>query len=62
MESHLEDILTWHVGYNIAGNDMNCPWSVMNFLSEALQPTCAPATFPQRNQWPNASGNDILKI
>ena len=62
MENRLEDVLTWYDGYNIAGKEMICPWSIMNFLSEALQPDSDPATFPPRNYWANSSGNDILEI
>ena len=62
MENRLEDVLAWYGGYNIAGYEMICPWIVMNFLSEALQPNSDPAAFPPRNYWANSSGNDILEI
>ena len=62
MENRLEDVLTWYDGYNIAGKEMICPWSIMNFLWEALEPGKDPDTFPPRNYWANSSGNDILEI
>ena len=62
MENRLEDVLTWYDGYNIAGKEMICPWSVMNFLSEALQPDNDPAAFPPNIYWANTSGNDAIEI
>ena len=62
MENRLEDVLTWYDGYNISGKEMICPWSVMNFLSEALQPDNDPAAFPPNIYWANTSGNDAIEI
>jgi hypothetical protein len=40
---------------------MLCPWSVLNFLCDALR-TEDPAAFQPENYWANSSGNDIIEI
>ena len=62
MENRIEDVRTWYDGYNIAGNDMLCPWSVMKFLHYALAPGNNPATFMPEVYWVNSSGNDIVEL
>jgi hypothetical protein len=62
MENRLNDVQTWYDGYSIAGKDMLCPWSVMNFLSNALLPGNNPSTFTPGNYWVNSSGNDIIEL
>ncbi len=62
MENRMDEVRTWYDGYNIAGNDMLCPWSVLNFLSDALTPGNKPATFKPGNYWINSSGNDIVDL
>jgi hypothetical protein len=44
MEERLNDVQTWYDGYNIAGSDMLCPWSVLNFLARAHNPKNNPTT------------------
>ena len=62
IENRLDDVKTWYDGYNIAGKDMLCPWSVLNFLSNAHLPGNDPATFMPENYWANSSGNDIIEL
>ncbi len=62
MENRLPDVVAWYDGYSFAGNSMLCPWSVLNFLYEALVPTNDRATFKPQNYWANSSGNDIIDI
>jgi hypothetical protein len=62
MENRINDVQTWYDGYNIAGSDMLCPWSVLNFLSNAHLPGNNPATFMPENYWVNSSGNDIIEL
>ncbi len=62
MENRMEDVRTWYDGYNMAGNDMLCPWSVLSFLSESLIPGNNPATFKPQIYWVNSSGNDIASL
>ncbi len=62
MESRLPDVVAWYDGYSFAGNDMLCPWSVLNFLYDALSPKNDRAVFKPQNYWANSSGNDIIEI
>ena len=62
MESSMAGVMAWYDGYNFAGSDMLCPWSVLKFLSRAHTPPNNPATFKPENYWVNSSGNDILEI
>ncbi len=62
MESRLPDVVAWYDGYSFAGNAMLCPWSVLNFLYDALSPKNDRATFEPQNYWANSSGNDIIEI
>ena len=60
LENRLQDAVDWYDGYNFRGTDMLCPWSVLNFMKDALEDD--PATFRPQNYWANSSGNDILEI
>ncbi len=62
MENRLHDVLEWYDGYNFAGHSMLCPWSVLKFLSRALDAEHDPAIFQPENYWANSSGNDIIEI
>lgn len=66
MENRLKDVRTWYGGYSIAGNDMFCPWSVINFLSEAHQPGNSLSTFKPENCRENygtySGDSDIIEL
>ena len=62
LENRLPDVLEWYDGYNFAGHSMLCPWSVLKFLSRALDTEHDPAVFQPQNYWANSSGNDIIEI
>ena len=62
METRANDVMKWYDGYKMAGGDMLCPWSVLNFLSRALAPENDPATFMPESYWANSSGNDAIEI
>ena len=62
METRANDVMKWYDGYKMAGGDMLCPWSVLNFLSRALAPENDPATFVPESYWANSSGNDAIEI
>ncbi len=62
MQNRLPDVLEWYDGYNFAGHSMLCPWSVLKFLSRALDTEHNPAVFKPENYWANSSGNDIIEI
>ncbi len=61
LENRLPAVIEWYDGYNFGGTDMLCPWSVLNFTSDALK-SKNPAAFKPRNYWSNSSGNDIIDI
>ena len=44
MENRLPDVISWYDGYSFAGKEMLCPWSVLNFLCDALR-TADPAVW-----------------
>ncbi|MBQ8707492.1 MAG: AAA family ATPase [Succinivibrionaceae bacterium] len=60
LKNRLQDAVDWYDGYNFSGTDMLCPWSVLNFMQDALDND--PATFRPQNYWASSSGNDILEI
>jgi hypothetical protein len=60
MENRMDDVRTWYDGYNMAGNDILCPWSVLSFLADALTSGKTPASFKPQIYWINSSGNDIV--
>ncbi|MBQ8707709.1 MAG: AAA family ATPase [Succinivibrionaceae bacterium] len=60
LKNRLQDAIDWYDGYNFSGTDMLCPWSVLNFMEDALDND--PATFRPQNYWASSSGNDILEI
>ena len=62
MESRLPDVIDWYGGYIIAGNDMVCPRSVMEYLSRALNAEHDPAAFPPENIRTNSSSDDIIEL
>ncbi len=62
MGNRLPDVLEWYDGYNFAGHSMLCPWSVLKFLSRALDAEHDPEIFQPENYWANSSGNDIIEI
>ncbi|MEE3423303.1 MAG: AAA family ATPase [Succinimonas sp.] len=62
IEKRLSDVLEWYDGYSFAGNAMLCPWSVLNFLYDALIPGNDPASCQPQNYWANSSGNDIIGL
>ena len=36
MAGRMEDVVRWYDGYNFAGEAMFCPWSICNFLGDAM--------------------------
>ena len=51
----------WYDGYRMGMNRMYCPWSVVNFCVDALNPKNDPSTIPS-SYWGNTSGDDILQL
>ncbi len=56
-ESHLAETREWYDGYRFGGQDIYCPWDVINYCddlraSERAQP---------KAYWMNTSGNDMVR-
>ena len=57
LESHHEMMKEWYDGYNFGGQDVYCPWDVINYCSDLrVDQTAEPKPY-----WINTSGNDMLK-
>ncbi len=57
LESHHEMMKEWYDGYHFGGQDVYCPWDVINYCQDLrVDPTAEPKPY-----WINTSGNDMLK-
>ncbi len=61
LENRIPDVIEWYGGYNFAGADMVCPWSVIKFLEQAFRPGNNPAAFPPENFLINSGAGDIIE-
>ncbi len=61
LEKKLPDVMEWYDGYNFAGNDMLCPWSLMKYISSTIN-SADPRSFSPQCFWNNSSGNDIIEL
>lgn len=57
LESHHEECREWYDGYRFGGQDVYCPWDVINYCyalrtSERAKP---------KAYWINSSGNDVVR-
>ena len=59
LSSRESEVISWYDGYNFGGEEMLCPWSVLNFCD--LAKSNGEQIRPQ-NFWANSSGNDIIEI
>ena len=57
LESHYEETRTWYDGYRFGGQDVYCPWDVINYCDDLLS---NPRQKP-RAYWMNTSGNDMVR-
>ncbi len=56
LTSHGDEIKDWYDGYHFGGQDVYCPWDVMNHVKNLLlNPDTAPASY-----WEHTSHNDII--
>ncbi len=62
MAGRMEDVAKWYDGYNFAGEDMFCSWSICKFLSDAMVAVEKGQNAVPRNYWVNTSGNALLEI
>ena len=59
LTSRKEDVRRWYDGYRIGGEDLFCPWDVVNFCN-AAQKSADPQSIHPQNYWAGTSGNDII--
>lgn len=57
LETHLEEMKKWYDGYRFGGNEVYCPWDVINHVSELMIDPCAPPA----NYWRDTSHNNIIR-
>ena len=57
LENHYEETRTWYDGYRFGGQDVYCPWDVINYCDDLLS---NPRQKP-RAYWMNTSGNDMVR-
>lgn len=59
LTSRMDDVKRWYDGYLFAGQEIYCPWDVVNFCSEALE-LRAPETYEPENYWAGTSDNGVI--
>ena len=57
LEDHLDEAREWYDGYRFGGQDVYCPWDVINYCY-ALR---ADAKARPKAYWINTSGNDMVR-
>lgn len=57
LESHLDETREWYDGYRFGGQDVYCPWDVINYCyTLRSDPEAEPRAY-----WLNTSGNDMVR-
>ena len=57
LENHYEETREWYDGYRFGGQDVYCPWDVINYCDDLLSnPRQKPKAY-----WMNTSGNDMVR-
>ena len=59
LTSRMDDVKRWYDGYLFAGQEIYCPWDVVNFCSEALE-LRTPETYEPENYWAGTSDNGVI--
>ena len=57
LDEHLDEMRKWYDGYRFGGQDVYCPWDVVNYCY-ALR---ADAKARPKAYWINTSGNDMVR-
>ena len=57
LESHYSDVRKWYNGYRFGGQDIYCPWDVINYCYDA----CSSAHAQPKAYWINTSGNEMVR-
>lgn len=57
LEDHYEEVREWYDGYRFGGQDVYCPWDVINYgYTLRMDRNARPKAY-----WINTSGNDLVK-
>ncbi len=57
LESHCEEAREWYDGYRFGGQDVYCPWDIINYVYALRHdPEAEPKAY-----WINTSGNDMVR-
>ena len=57
LENHYEETREWYDGYRFGGQDVYCPWDVINYCDDLLSnPRQKPRAYCM-----NTSGNDMVR-
>lgn len=57
LESHLDETREWYDGYRFGGQDVYCPWDVINYCDDLR----ATERTQPKTYWMNTSGNDMVR-
>ncbi len=60
LEARLDDVRTWYDGYRFAGEEIYCPWDVINFSKQAVS-SKNPLQYQPENFWENTSSNSVIE-
>ncbi len=60
LSSRFDDVKHWYDGYRFAGQDIYCPWDVINFSDKAIA-SQRPAQYRPQNYWEGTSGNEVIE-
>ena len=60
LEARAADVKRWYDGYRFAGEEIYCPWDVINFCKQAIRSEDSQRYQPE-NFWENTSGNDVIE-
>ncbi len=57
LETHYDEVKEWYDGYLFGGQNIYCPWDVINYCDDHLSSKNA----QPKAYWINSSGNDVVK-
>lgn len=60
LTQRFEDVRQWYDGYRFAGEEMYCPWDVINFCDQAIR-SGKPDTYLPYNYWDGTGGTDVIE-
>src|SRR5574344_302661 len=60
LQDNFAEIKSWYDGYTFGTNEIYNPWSVLNYVNDALEARKYSAKFSAQSYWVNTSGNSII--